>query len=120
LFKLDPATYFTVMRSAVIAAGLPVFQQGKDNIFNGSFSGHGLRKAGMSAIAEGGGTHFDIMAISGHTTTRNVDHYVKEHEKLRAAVTAAKKRRELVEKRERRAKAEVIPISQTRNKPGSV
>jgi site-specific recombinase XerD len=50
----------------VLAAGLP------DDL-----SAHGLRKARMSALAELGWTHFQIMSWTGHETLAEVQRYTK-------------------------------------------
>lgn len=96
----------SIMRNAIQAVGLPVYQQGEDDTFEHGFSLHGLRKSAMSQMAEAGVTTLGIMAISGHTSQRNVDWYTREMEKTRLAVSAIEMRQALVQKRaEAKAKA---------------
>jgi integrase len=123
LIRLHEARYSTVMRDALRAMGAATYQPGMDS-FENVFSGHGLRKAAMRSIAEAGGSVFAIMAISGHTTTKHVMHYVQDMERQKLAVQAHKLREKRVEKRkaaqakETDAAANIIRLE--RNKPKSV
>jgi len=49
---------------------------------------HGLRKAACRRLAEAGCTALEIMAISGHTTLKEVERYTKAADKKQMAVKA--------------------------------
>jgi len=52
---------------------------------------HGLRKAAAARLAELGCSEFEIMAITGHQTSKEVTRYTKEaSQKLRAASALAR------------------------------
>lgn len=51
-------------------------------------SAHGLRKAAAARLAEAGCTDREIMAITGHTTTKEVDRYTKGAKQKLMAKTA--------------------------------
>lgn len=116
LFRLGIDGYQNTVRKAAIASGLPVYKDGEDNVFQNRHSGHGLRKAGMAQIAEAGGGHYTIMSISGHTSTKSVDWYVQEHEKLGNAIKAKQLRRALVEKRKKQQAKPAAEVVQLRPK----
>ncbi|MBZ9605696.1 tyrosine-type recombinase/integrase [Phyllobacterium chamaecytisi] len=97
-WPLGKSSYNIIMRLACIAAGLPVYEKGMDT-YEEAYSGHGLRKGSINAIAEGGGNVLQIMSISGHMSSKNVDHYVRDMERQRAAVQAMQLRRANVERR---------------------
>lgn len=90
-YAISSKRFSDIMKAACESAGLPTFKKG-DATFEGFFSTHGLRKGGMNAIAEAGGNVLMIMATSGHTSTRNVDHYIKDHERQNAAIEALRLR----------------------------
>ena len=46
---------------------------------------HGLRKSATETLAELGLTNHQIMAITGHTTLKEVDRYTKDAERRRMA-----------------------------------
>jgi integrase len=52
---------------------------------------HGLRKAAARRLAEAGCTQHEIMAITGHKTSSEVDRYCREAEKKRLAESATGK-----------------------------
>lgn len=52
---------------------------------------HGLRKAAASRLAELGCTDREIMAITGHTTTKEIDRYTKAARQKVLAATAMEK-----------------------------
>jgi len=60
------ATLSKLIRDAVNKAGIPSF-----------CVPHGLRKAAMRRLAEGGGTAKQIASISGHKTLKEVERYTK-------------------------------------------
>ena len=77
-FSPDYATaYFA---QACRAAGLPP-----------RLSLHGLRKAACRRLAEATCSPHEIMAISGHTTLKEVERYCREYSRSTAAVTATAK-----------------------------
>lgn len=116
---LNSESFAYTMKNAIVAAGLPTYSGG-DATFERVFSTHGLRKSGMNAIAEAGGNTLQIMSISGHTSHKNVDHYVKDMEKQRAAIRAVQLRQAHTEKQKAKPDAapNVVPLE--RNKPRSV
>ena len=124
LYRVNKQRFKEVMREAIRKIGLPTYRPGVDETYELTFSTHGLRKSGMSAIAEAGGTTLQIMSISGHTSHRNVDHYVQDMEKQRAAIAAMQLRQAMTNKRKaakarsEEASRNVVPLG--RNKPGSV
>jgi enterobacteria phage integrase len=69
-----------VMRDAIKAAGLPA-----------KCVSHGLRKAGMRRLAEGGSTEKQIAAWSGHKTLREIERYTKAADQKRLARDATHK-----------------------------
>jgi integrase len=54
-------------------------------------SAHGLRKAAASRLAELGCTEFEIMAVTGHTTSKEVTRYTKAANQKTRADSAMKK-----------------------------
>jgi integrase len=52
------------------------------------YSFHGLRKACLRRLAEAGRDHLDLMAISGHMSPDEVEHYIKAAEQARRAKRA--------------------------------
>ncbi|KAB2656594.1 tyrosine-type recombinase/integrase [Brucella tritici] len=52
---------------------------------------HGLRKAAASRLAEFGCTEREIMAITGHTTSKEVDRYAKSARQKVLAKSAMEK-----------------------------
>lgn len=67
---------FRVLYRKVVPSSMPPF--------------HGVRKASCIALAEGGASTHEIMAMSGHTTLRMVSHYTKGVNKLKLAKNAIK------------------------------
>jgi integrase len=67
--------FLAIRRAAGIEEGLSV---------------HGLRKACCRRLAEAGCTPHEIMAISGHTTLKEVERYTKAAERARMARNAMK------------------------------
>ena len=63
----------TACKNAKLPAGLSV---------------HGLRKAACRRLAEAGCSAHEIMAISGHTTLREVERYTRAAERGRMAKSA--------------------------------
>jgi integrase len=63
-----------MMREAIKAAGLPA-----------KCVSHGLRKAAMRRLAEGGKTEKQIAAVSGHKTLREVERYTAAADQRRLA-----------------------------------
>lgn len=55
-------------------------------------SAHGLRKFAMAEFAESGATNLEAAAVSGHRTTRMVDHYARSANRERLANEALAKR----------------------------
>jgi enterobacteria phage integrase len=66
-----------MMRSAIKEAGLPA-----------KCVSHGLRKAAMRRLAEGGKTEKQIAAVSGHKTLREVERYTAAADQRRLAQDA--------------------------------
>lgn len=54
---------------------------------------HGLKKAGMRRLAEDGGTAHELMAMSGHRTLSQVQHYTKGADNRKLADSVMAKRR---------------------------
>lgn len=54
-------------------------------------SAHGLRKAGAARLAELGATDREIMAITGHQTSKEVDRYTKGMRQKKLAASAMEK-----------------------------
>lgn len=54
-------------------------------------SAHGLRKAAASRLAELGCSEFEIMAVTGHTTSKEVTRYTKSANQKKRADSAMKK-----------------------------
>jgi len=54
-------------------------------------SAHGLRKAAASRLAELGCTEFEIMAVTGHSTSKEVTRYTRAANQLTRATSAMKK-----------------------------
>jgi integrase len=52
---------------------------------------HGLRKCAARHLAESGCTEDEIKAVTGHATTRMVEHYTKAANKKRQATAAMRK-----------------------------
>jgi len=73
------ASFGNKMRDWCDAAGLP------------ACSAHGLRKLGAAALAESGASNQEIMAITGHTTSKEVDRYTKTARKKLLAASAVSK-----------------------------
>jgi integrase len=69
-----------MMRDAVKEAGLPA-----------KCVAHGLRKAAMRRLAEGGKTDKQIAAVSGHRTLREVERYTAAADQRRLAQDALRK-----------------------------
>jgi integrase len=65
------------MRAAIKEAGLPA-----------KCVSHGLRKAAMRRLAEGGKTEKQIAAVSGHKTLREVERYTAAADQRRLAQAA--------------------------------
>jgi integrase len=70
----------TFMKAAIEKAGLP-----------GRCKPHGLRKAAMRRLAEGGKTEKQIAAVSGHKTLREVQRYTQAADQRLLAKDAMKK-----------------------------
>jgi integrase len=64
-------------KDAILAAGLP-----KDCQL------HGLRSTSATRIADGGGTHSEIQAVTGHVTSSMVDRYIKGANQVKQASAA--------------------------------
>jgi len=69
-----------MMRAAIAEAGLPA-----------KCVSHGLRKAAMRRLAEGGKTDKQIAAVSGHKTLREVERYTAAADQSRLAQDAMRK-----------------------------
>jgi integrase len=53
---------------------------------------HGLKKGGMRRLAEDGATAHELMAISGHKTLSEVQHYTEDADRTRLASSGMAKR----------------------------
>jgi integrase len=73
----SPGAFSNWFGKAVRAAGLPL-----------GFSAHGLRKAMCRRMAEAGCTVYEIQAISGHISLKEVEHYTKGVDQERLANAA--------------------------------
>jgi integrase len=76
----DPVYYGAWFADAIDSAGLP-----NDCVL------HGLRKCAARRLAEAGCSESEIMAITGHRTSRMVSHYIKDVSKQRQAYAAITK-----------------------------
>ena len=56
-----------------------------------SYRAHGLRKAALRALAHAGATGVELMAISGHSSLKQVQEYLDEVDQERAADAAMTK-----------------------------
>lgn len=54
-------------------------------------SAHGLRKAGAAVLAEQGASNREIMAVTGHTTSKEVDRYTRSAQQRTLAAAAMKR-----------------------------
>jgi len=54
-------------------------------------SAHGLRKAAAAKLAEGGSTEHEIMAVTGHQTSKEVQRYTKAAQQKKMAQSAMAK-----------------------------
>lgn len=79
----DPIYYGAWFAEAIDDAGLP-----EDCVL------HGLRKCAARHLAESGCTEDEIKSVTGHTTTRMVEHYIKSANKKQLATSAMRKLRE--------------------------
>src|SRR5262245_26108599 len=85
----------------VTAAGKPFSPAGFTNWFRevcdeagvGGFSGHGLRRASMTRLAEAGCSVHEIQAFSGHKTLSEIAHYTSSVEQAALARKAMAKAR---------------------------
>lgn len=75
-FASTNALYNWFMRCCA-AAGLPT-----------GLSPHGLRKAAARRLAEAGATSREIMAVTGHRTLKEAEHYTRDVDQAALAVTA--------------------------------
>ena len=81
------------------AAGVPFTAKGFGNWFSAACraaglsgcSAHGLRKAGCTRLANHGATEAEIMAWSGHETTKEVQRYTRKRDRARLADQAGDK-----------------------------
>lgn len=87
------AAFGNKMRDWCDAAGLP------------NCSAHGLRKLGAAVLAESGASNREIMAITGHETSKEVDRYTKTARRKVLAASAIKK--------------QVVPLPQDEKKSGA-
>ena len=53
-----------------------------------NYRAHGLRKAALRALAHAGATGVELMAVSGHSSLDQVQVYIEEVERERAADNA--------------------------------
>lgn len=80
-------------------AGVPFTAKGFGNWFSAACraaglsgcSAHGLRKAGCTRLANHGATEAEIMAWSGHETTKEVQRYTRKRDRARLADQAGDK-----------------------------
>jgi integrase/recombinase XerD len=54
-------------------------------------SAHGLRKATLTQIAEGGGTPHELMAVGGHRSLEEVERYTRKANKRKLATSGMEK-----------------------------
>jgi len=64
---------------------------GLDDDLEPNLTVHGLRKTAAKMMAAAGCTDREIMAITGHTTTKMISHYTKAAEQLKLALRAIDK-----------------------------
>jgi integrase len=56
-----------------------------------NYRAHGLRKAALRALAHAGATGVELMAVSGHSSLKQVQEYLDEVDQERAAEAAMAK-----------------------------
>lgn len=76
------SSFAAFMRRAYKAAGLPAHCRN-----------HGLRKAMMLDLVEAEAGVHEIMALSGHSTMKEIENYTRQFDRRRAAVRATEKRK---------------------------
>lgn len=76
------SSFAAFMRRAYAAAGLPAHCRN-----------HGLRKAMMLDLVEAEAGVHEIMALSGHSTMKEIENYTRNYDRRKAAVRALEKRK---------------------------
>lgn len=102
----DGGIYFAIdatptghMAFLVTAFGKPFTSNGFGNWFKKRCteaglphcSAHGLRKAGTAVLAERGATDREIMAVTGHVTSKEVDRYTRSARQKTLAAAAIRR-----------------------------
>jgi integrase len=85
----SPAAFGNKFADWCVAAGLkPVLC---DDGRTRNFRAHGLRKAALRALAHAGATGVELMAVSGHSSLKQLQEYLDEVDQERAAEAAMTK-----------------------------
>ena len=85
----SPAAFGNRFSDWCVAAGLkPVLC---DDGQTRNYRAHGLRKADLLALAHAGATGVELMAVSSHSSLKQVQEYIDEVDQERAAEAAMEK-----------------------------
>jgi integrase/recombinase XerD len=85
----SPAAFGNKFADWCNEAGLEAVQGDDGRARN--FRAHGLRKSALRALAHAGATGVELMAVSGHSSLKQVQEYIDEVDQERAAEAAMAK-----------------------------
>ena len=85
----SPAAFGNKFADWCVAAGLKLVLCDDGRTRN--YRAHGLRKAALRALAHAGATGVELMAVSGHSSLKQVQEYIDEVDQERAAEAAMTK-----------------------------